>query len=169
MKALPTTAPEPRLGERIVSLADVCQAAVELLHGASLSRPFIARREWLPVFDLAELGTETKVAVTAGDGYQTTRISRTSWQREPQIRVLVFGALQGDAIEDQVDALMSFVEEVRDLFAFADLRLDASVECPPVLRAIAIESDPPLSAEALEQLRQFSSVLTITYRVHDAT
>jgi hypothetical protein len=168
MSAPLVTAPEPRLGSRIVSLAEIADAAVELLHGASLSRPFIARREWLPRFDLAEVGTETKVSVSAGDTYTSTRLARDLWQRDPEIRVTILGLLADEPFDAEVDALMAFVEEVRDLFSFADLPMDSAISCGANLRAIAIDADPPLSFDALEQLRQFTAVLSITYRVHDA-
>lgn len=166
----PAYAAEPILGTRIVSLADVAAACVELLHASTLSRPFIAKREWLPRFDLSDLGTELKVCVTAGDSYSVTRTSRTSWNRDPEIRILIIGTLGAEPFDDQIDELMSFVEEVRTLFATGEVDLAASMGCSAVsLRATAIESDPPISLEALEQLRQFTSVLTITFRVFDAT
>jgi hypothetical protein len=165
--AVPVTAPEPLLGQRILSLAEVADAAVELLHGASLSRPFIAKREWLPRFDLEEIGTQTKVVVSSGDTYATTRIARGVWQREPEIRITILGLLADEDYDGEIDALMAFVEEVRCLLQFADLKID-SLPCGNALRSVAIDADPPLSLDALEQLRQFTAVLSVTYRVHDA-
>lgn len=166
--SVPAIAAEPILGRRIVSLADVAEGCVSLLHSSSLSRPFVAVREWLPRFDLADLGTDVKVCVTAGDSYAVTRTSRTSWNRDPEIRVVIIGALTSEPYDDQIDSLMAFVEEVRTVFATAYVDLAETMGCDAVrVQATSIESDPPLSIEALEQLRQFTSVLSITFRVFD--
>lgn len=165
----PVYLPEPLLGHRLLSLADIAVASVELLHNASLSRPFVAKREWLPRFDLSDLGSDLKVAVTAGESYSFNRTSRNSWSREPEIRILVVGALQSEPFDAEIDDLFAFVEEVRSLFAHNDLPLAASFGCDaPQVRASSILMDPPISFESLEQLRQFTSSLSCTFRVLDA-
>ena len=167
------TAAEPRLGYRILSVAEIADAVVELLHGASLSKPFIAKREWLPRFDLADLalleGTRVKVSVMAGDGYTTSRLSRDAWQREPQIRVVICADVGDEPYDEEVDRLMAFVEEVRDLLS-QDVLPDSETwkgQRRAPLRAVSIENEPVVSLETLEQMRQFTSVLNVTYRVMD--
>lgn len=163
------TAAEPRLGYRLLSVAEIADAVVQLLHGASLSRQFVAKREWLPRFDLADLGTETKVIVTSGDGYTTARLGRDSWQREPSIRVVVCALLGEEPYDEEIDALMAFIEEVRDLLS-QDVLPDSETwkgQDRAPLRAVAIENEPVIDTDTLEQMRQFTSVLTVTYRVMD--
>jgi hypothetical protein len=161
------TAPEPRLGARILSVAECADAVLLMLQSASLSKQFNAVREWLPRFDLADLGFDVKVIVTAGDGYVTTRIARDSWQREPQIRIVVCARLGEEPYDDEIDGLMSFVEEIRHLMSYERLP-DAETwkgQRRPHLRAVLIENEPVLATDTLEQMRQFTSVLTVTFRV----
>lgn len=163
------TAVEPRLGARILSVAECADAVAAMLNSASLSKPFIALREWLPRFDLADLGDRIKVIVTAGDGYLTTRISRDAWQREPQVRVIVCARVGDEPYDAEIDGLMAFVEEVRDMLSHATLPESETWKGQRrmPLRAATIENEPVLSTETLETMRQFTSVLTVTFRVID--
>jgi hypothetical protein len=161
------TAPEPRLGARILSVAECADAVLLMLKSASLSKPFNSVREWLPRFDLADLGDAIKVIVTAGDGYVTTRLARDLWQREPQVRIVVCARLGEEPYDDEIDGLMAFVEEIRDLLSYSQLP-DAETwkgQRRPALRAVLIENEPVLATDTLEQMRQFTSVLTVTFRV----
>jgi hypothetical protein len=163
------TAAEPRLGARILSVAECADAVTAALNAASFSKPFLAVREWLPRFDLADLGDRVKVIVTAGDGYLTTRVGRDAWQREPQVRIVVCARVGDEPYDAEVDGLMGFVEEVRDMLAHVALpeteTWKGQRRAP--LRAVSIENEPVVSTETLETMRQFTSVLTVTFRVID--
>ncbi len=163
------TATEPRLGARILSVAECADAVTLMLNAASFSRPFVAVREWLPRFDLADLGDRIKVIVTAGDGYLTTRVGRDSWQRDPQVRVVICALLGDEPYDAEIDGLMAFVEEVRGLLSHATLPEPETWKGQgrSPLRAVSIENEPVVSTETLETMRQFTSVLTVTFRVID--
>lgn len=167
--AMTVTASEPRLGARILSVAEVCDAVASLLNAATLSRPATAVREYLPRFDLADLGDAIKLSVTPGESFTTTRISRASWQRDVQVRVTAIATLGGDPYEEEIDALMAFVEEVRAAIEASALSDEDTWKGQgrQALVAVSIEADPLLDLAGLEQMRQFASSLTVTYRVID--
>lgn len=170
--AMTVSSPEPRLGSRILSIAEVCDAVASLLNAATLSRPATAVREYLPRFDLADLadlGDAIKLSVTPGESFTTTRISRQSWQRDVQVRVTAISQLGGDPYEEQIDGLMAFVEEVRAAIEASELADEETWkgEGRQSLIAVSIEADPILDLAGLEQMRQFASALTVTYRVID--
>lgn len=162
------TAPEPRLGGRILSVAEVCDAVASALHAASLSQAFVAVRQYLPKFDLADAG-DLLVFVTPGNSYTTTRVSRDGWQRDPQVAVVIVKRLETEPYDGECDELMAFVEEVRALLGSVRLPEHETWkgQTRPLLQASTIEQDPVISTEALETMRQFTSVLTITYRIID--
>lgn len=162
------TAAEPRMGARILSAAEVADAVVDLLDVSSLSRVFRPLRTYLPRFDLADAG-DLLVFVTPGASYTTTRLSRGSWQRDPQVQVVIVKRLAQEPYDAECDDLMEFVEEVRVLLATADLPDHETWRGGerPLLRAQTIENEPVFSPETLETMRQFTSVLTVTYRVID--
>lgn len=167
--ALLVRASEPRLGSRILSIAEVCDAVAALLNAATLSQPATAVREYLPRFDLADLGDRIKLSVTPGESFTTTRVSRSSWQRDLQVRVTAIATLGGDPYEEQIDGLMAFVEEVRAALEASELGDEETWkgEGRQALAAVSIEADPILDLAGLEQMRQFASSLTVVYRVID--
>jgi hypothetical protein len=64
---------------------------------------------------------------------------------------------------------MAFIEEVRDLLS-QDVLPDSETwkgQDRAPLRAVSIENEPVIDTDTLEQMRQFTSVLTVTYRVMD--
>jgi hypothetical protein len=63
----------------------------------------------------------------------------------------------GEAAE--IDPLLDFVEEIADLFRLK--RLDSM----PAARCIAIEHPVVYSSEHWEQLRQFTSLITMTFQL----
>lgn len=162
--ALVTTSPEPRLGQRITTLTQVCDAAVTLLHSASLSIPFISTRSWLHVNKFEDMGMPV-VDVSPGPEYAIERESRSQWRRTPAVSILVRQRIDDEAFDERLDALMGFVEEIREAFARTPLPWDC--EQPQPLLPIVIISDPLVVAEHLEQLRQFTSGLLVTYSIID--
>ncbi len=162
------TAPEPRLGGRILSVAEVCDAVLSAVNTATLSQPFVAVRQYLPKFDLADAG-DLLVFVTPGGSYTTTRVSRDAWQRDPQATIVIVKRLESEPYDYEIDGLMAFVEEVRALLGTVRLPEHETWKGQrrPLLQAQTIENDPVVSVETLETMRQFTSVLTVTYRVID--
>ncbi len=135
---------------------DICDAVVEELNTASLSQELTSKRHYVPVFDLHDM-QQLHVSVVP-KGVVVTKADRTRNTHDVQIDVAVqkkFDA--GDAAE--VDPLMDLVEEVADFFR---LRRLASY---PNAHWIKTEHASLYAQEHWEELRQFTSVLTFTFRV----
>lgn len=162
--ALVTTAPEPRLGRRIVTLTQVCDAAAALLHSVSLSVPFITTRSWLHVTKFEDMG-EPVIDVAPGGAYVIEREARDLWRRNPSVSVLVRQRIDDSHFDERLDALMGLVEEIREAFARTPLPLECNDQQP--LLPLMIESEPLIVPEHLEQLQQFTSGLLITYAIID--
>jgi hypothetical protein len=168
--ALILQAPEPRLGARILSIAEVCDAVAAVLNASTLSLPAVAVREYLPRFDLADLGDRIKLSVTPGETFITTRSARGAWQRDLAVRVTAIATLGEDPYEERIDELMGFVEQVRSALEAVALPDSETWKGQPrraPLVAVSIEADPILDAAMLEQMRQFTSAIVVTYRVTD--
>jgi len=71
------------------------------------------------------------------------------------------GVQQKVADEAGLDPLMALVEEIADQFRFKRLALPGGQEAVWV----RTENDPVYAPEHVDELRQFTSVLTLTFRV----
>ncbi len=140
-------------------IVDIADAVVAELNGHTFSQAFTAVRLYRPVFELADMKTLHVSVVLKGVEMQGA--SRSVVQHDYQIDVGVQKKLptspSGDAAE--IDALMALVEEIADFFRQRRLQ-----EMPNVIW-VRTENQPVYSLEHLEQLRQFTSVLTLTFRV----
>ncbi|MCC6910060.1 MAG: hypothetical protein IT430_19165 [Phycisphaerales bacterium] len=135
----------------LVALADAVAAS---LNGASFSMPFTAQRLHQPSFDLADLAT-LRVSVVPKSQTITTA-SRGNSFFDCAVDVGVQKKVADDA---EVDGLLDLVEEIAD-----HLRLKRLDEYPSAAW-LSIEHEPVVAAEHLDQNRQLTSVLTVTYRV----
>ena len=140
----------------IVAIAD---AVVETLNAGKFRQAFTARRYYRPVFDLAQMH-ELHVSVVP-KAIEASPGTRSQTQRDYAIDVAVqkkVAKAEGEA-SAEIDALMGLVEETADHLRFKRL------EGYPVAAWVRTQNDPIYAAEHLEQMRQFTSVLTVTYRV----
>lgn len=143
----------------IVAIAD---AVVDRLNAASFSMPVTAVRHHQPTFDLADLET-LRVSVVPRS-LTVTGASRRQSQYDALIDIGVQKRLApapGSAGDEdaEIDALLDLVEEMADHLRFERL--------PTVPEAVwvGVAQEPVVAAEHLEQHRQFTSILTVTYRV----
>ncbi len=138
------------------ALLRVADAVVAELNAATLSMPVAAERAYQPVFDLAEL-KDLHVTVVP-KGLEQELGSRNGTPREVKVDVAVQKKLQAtDAAE--IDPLVGLVEEIAELFKLKRL--------PAYHQAVwtKTENVPIYSQEHLAELRQFTSVLTFTFRI----
>lgn len=136
-------------------VTDVAEAVVVELNGHAFSQPFISERHYLPVFELPEMKTLHVTVVPKG--MTVTQIARNQAAYDIAIDVAIqkkFDA--GDAAE--LDPLVALAEEIADFFRFKTL--------PGPLRAGWIKTEHPAiyAPEHMDQLRQFTSVMTLTFR-----
>lgn len=137
----------------ITSIAD---AVVASINAASLSQPVNAERHYQPIFELSELKT-LKVSVVPR-GLALASAGRALEMSEHLIDVGVQQKLEAvDAAH--IDPLIDLVDEIAELFR--GKRLDGYPEAMWTKSTI----DPLYAPEHLEQYRQFTSVLTLTFKV----
>lgn len=137
-------------------VADVADAVVVEINSHVFSQPFNAERHYLPVFELPEMKTLHVTVVPKG--MTVTQIARNQAAYDVQIDVAVQKKFDtGDAAE--LDPLMVLAEEIADFFRFKTL------SGPLGAAWIKTEHTALYAPEHMDQLRQFTSVLTISFRV----
>jgi len=137
----------------IVAIADAVTAE---LNAGGFSEPFTAQRLYRPQFELADMDTLHVTVVPQGISIEA--VGRGLNQYDFRIDVAVQKRFsEGDAAE--LDPLMQLVEAIVDYFRFKRL------ETTPEAAWVKTENAPIYSPEHMEQLRQFTSVVTLTYRV----
>ena len=134
---------------------NIAEAVKEALNAGSFSQPFTATREYRPAFELKDM-TELHVTVVPHT-VEVTSLSRSRQQYDVQVHV----AVQKKFTEDspaELDPLMDLVEEVMDFFRLRKLG-DTSATC------VGVANAPVYAAEHMAELRQFTSLVTLTFRV----
>lgn len=137
-------------------ITDIAEAVKDALNGETFSQAFTAERHYQPLFELKDMKTLHVTVVPKG----VTVVSgaRGKNQHDYEIDVAVQKKLDaGDNTE--TDPLMTLVDEIADFFRFKRL------EGYPLAAWIKTENAPVYAREHLEQMRQFTSVLTLTFRV----
>jgi len=135
----------------ITELADAVAAS---LNAGSFGMPFTAERLHQPSFDLAELA-ELHVSVVP----KSQTITNATRQHSFFDCAIDVGVQKKVADDAEVDALLDLVQEIAD-----HLRLKR-LDDYPTAAWLSIEHEPVVASEHLDQNRQLTSVLTVTYRV----
>jgi len=138
------------------TVLNVADAVVAQLNTASLSQPVVAERLYVPNFDLQDM-QDLRVTVVPRE-LHVRSLDRGRNNYEAEIDLAVQKKFKkGDAAE--IDPLVAFVEEIADLF-----RLKRLASFPG---AIWSRTDHQVlySQEHWDQLRQFTSLLTLSFRV----
>ena len=138
-------------------IADIAGAVVTALNGHSFSMPFTAQRAYLPVFDLKDM-KDLHVTVVPR-GVEMTTAGRGLAASDIQIDVAVQKKLTS-ADNAEIDALMGLVQEIAEFIRSTGRFGDGSW--------VRTENVPIYSPEHLGELRQFTSVLTLTLKVMTA-
>ncbi len=136
-------------------ILDIADAVVAELNATPFSQPVTAQRHYQPRFELLEM-SELKVSVVPRSLVSKT-LDRHRDSFEYQIDVAV--QQKTDLSQASLDALMTLVEEIADHFRTQPL---ASF---PHARCTEVQNEPVYALDHLDELRQFTSVLTLTYRV----
>jgi hypothetical protein len=133
----------------------IAEAVVEQLNAASLSQPVVAVRHYQPNFELAEM-TELKVSVVPRS-VASKGLDRNRDSFDFKIDLAVQQKVEPTA--GNLDALMELVEEIADYVRAEPVAGATGARC------VEVENNPVYAVEHLEEFRQFTSVLTLTYRV----
>jgi len=136
-------------------ILDIADSIVAQLNGGSFGQPLTAERHYQPKFDLSEM-TELKVSVVP-----RSLASKTLDRNRDTFDYLIDVAVQKktDMSQASLDALMTLVEEIADHFRTQPLASYPNARCTDV------KNEPVYSLEHLDEFRQFTSVITLTYRV----
>ena len=137
-------------------ITDVADAVVAELNAGSFSLPFTAERLYLPVFELADM--QALHVTVVPKSVATDAAARTQNQQDYAIDVAVQQKLSSTA-NALIDELVTLVEELADHFRFRRL------ENYPDAIWLKTEQKPVYAPEHLEQLRQFTSLFTLMFRV----
>lgn len=138
-------------------IPDIAEAVAAAMNGHTFSQPFTAQRAFRPVFDLAEM-KDLHVTVVP-KGVELSTAGRGLAQSDVQIDIGVQKKLAAGE-NAEIDALMGLVQEVAEFVRATGRFGDAAW--------IKTENTPIYSQEHLGELRQFTSVLTLTLRVMTA-
>jgi hypothetical protein len=136
----------------IVAIADAVTAE---LNGNTFTQTFTAQRLYLPVFDLQSMA-ELKVTVVP-KGITSSSLDRSRDNFDYQIDVAVQKKVNSQI--EVIDSLMRLVEEIGDYFRSNPL------SSYPGARCTNVENTPVYAQDHLQELRQFTSVLTLTFRL----
>lgn len=135
-------------------IVDIAEAVVGELNDMAFSLPFTAVRAYRPVYELPEM-SELHVTVVPR-GVVISRSGRASHQQDYRVDVAV---QKRPAAVDvaAIDPLTDLVEELCD--HFKDLTLGT-----PQASCVGIENEPIYAPEHMDEMRQFTSVITLTFR-----
>jgi hypothetical protein len=136
----------------VVTIADAVTTA---LNAGGFAQPFTAVRLYRPQFELKDMDTLHVTVVPRGLTIQPA--SRGIDQHDYQVDVAVQKRLATENAAE-IDSLMELVEQIGDRFRHKVLETD-----PPAMW-MKSENAPIYAPEHLEQLRQFTSVVTLTFR-----
>jgi hypothetical protein len=136
-------------------ILEIADAVVTALNAATLSQSFTAARLYVPIFDIEQMATLHVSVVPRG--LSRKKLDRTRDEYDYEIDVAV--QKKTDMSQAAHDALMLLVEEIADQFR------DAPLEGYPGARCVGVQNVPIYAPDHMEELRQFTSVITFTFRV----
>src|SRR3972149_1065871 len=136
-------------------IIDIAESVVAELNATSFSQPVSAVGHYAPQYDVAEMTTLHVTVVPKGLTSQMLDRNRDTFE------YLVDLAVQQkvDQANPPLDALMTLVEEIANHFRARALASFPNARCTEV------KNEPVYSPEHLTELGQFTSVLTLKFRV----
>lgn len=135
----------------IIAIAD---AVITELNATAFSQPLTAVRHYEPTFELSAMSTLRVSVVPRSLTSKTLDRNRDSFDFEIDVAV----QKKTDPTLTNLDELMELVEEIAD-----HLRLNPLSTLPEV-RCMEVANAPVYALEHLQEFRQFTSVITLTYR-----
>lgn len=136
-------------------VTDIANAIAAELSRETFSLAFQAESMLLPVFELKDRVSLKVTVVPKAQSFQ--RLSRDSVSREVQIDIGIQKKFAGKVKE--AESLLGLVEEIAAHFDGKRLAGFENALCTKV------QNEPVYAPEHIEQYRQFTSVLTLTFKV----
>ncbi|MCO6454818.1 MAG: hypothetical protein J5I93_05915 [Pirellulaceae bacterium] len=139
----------------MATIIQIADAVVAQLNAATFSQPLTAARLYAPSFELPDMETLHVTVVPRGIASTSLDRKRDSFSFDIDLAV----QKKTDMAQASLDALMTLVEEIADHFRAEPL------SSFPGARCVDVKNAPVYSQEHLDELRQFTSVLTLTFRM----
>jgi hypothetical protein len=139
----------------LATIIQIADAVVAQLNAATFSQPLTAARHYAPSFKLPDMKTLHVTVVPRAISSASLDRSRDTFSYEVDVAI----QRKTDGEQATLDALMTLVEEIADHFRVGPL---ASF---PGARCMDVKNSPVFSPEHLDEFRQFTSVLTLTFRL----
>ena len=140
----------------MITTATIAEAVKEQLNDAVFSKPFTAVRDYRPSYKLEDMDTLHVTVVPRGVASEL--VARDLVQHDHSVDIGVQQAF-ADLTQAELDAMVMLVGEVYDHFVGVSLLGTSGGDW------ISGENLPLYAPEHLEELQQFTSVLTLTFRV----
>ena len=140
------------MSANVVAIADAITAE---LNGNAFSQPFTAQRQYLPIYDLKSM-SDLRVTVVP-KGVTSSSLDRSRDNFDYQVDVGIQKKVPNQIAT--IDALMLLVEQIGDYFRSNPL------SSYPGARFMNVENSLLYAPDHLQEMLQFTSVLTLTYRL----
>ncbi|MGD9128783.1 MAG: hypothetical protein PVH19_15510 [Planctomycetia bacterium] len=138
----------------MATITDLAQSVVNELNTGEFSLEFTAVSTLLPSYELKELKTLKVTVVPRSQVFQ--RANRAQTAREVEIDIGIQKKFSGDS---EAGPLLDLVDEIANHFDGKRPTTMPSAICSKVV------NEPIYAPEHIEQYRQFTSVLTLTFKV----
>lgn len=143
-------------------IIDIANAVVGLVNSGTYVQPVAAKRLYQPVLELPE--TETLTVSVVPKAQTVNPGTRTDDFVEVAVDVAVQKKLTFDASDQTaLDGLMTLVEQIIDRLRHEHLEIGTTT--PKRALFVSIANEPVFAPDHLEQLRQFTSLITVRYQV----
>lgn len=139
----------------MAEIIEIGDGVVAGLNAATFRKKFVAAREYIAEFELAEL-EDVKVVVGAMR-QRRRRHSRAAWERDYDVQVAVVE--RSGLSRQELDKLVDLPEEIA---TWAD---EHEMEACPQANLFEIDIAEPYAVSALQTQSVFLTMVTLTYRV----
>ena len=139
----------------MATIINIADSVVAEINATTFSQPVMAVRYYAPQFEIADMGTLHVSVVPKGLSSKSLDRSRDTFDYMVDVAV----QQKVDPTNPPLDVLMGLVEEIADHFRAAALASFPNARCTEV------KNEPVYLPEHLSELGQFTSVLTLTFKV----
>ena len=139
----------------MATVTAIANAVAAKLNATEFSQEFEAGVVFRPIFDLRNLKT-LKVSVVP----RAVTFARASRQADSRLVQVDIGVQRKLAEDLDLEPLLELVEEITLCFGVGKRLPDY-----PTALCVEIENEPVYAPEHIEQYRQFTSVVTLTFEV----
>lgn len=146
-------------------IADIADAVVTALNNATLSQTFTAERSYVPLHELKDLADLKVTVVPTGLTLSSlTRAGLSLYDYVIDIGVqksLGSGAMTNAQIVAAADPYMRLSQEIVDLFNSERIQIPYG----PSVNCITVTNTPIFAAKHIDEMRLFTSVISLTFRL----